>query len=103
MEEDMFDVAEKLPVRIRENGDVDNYTVILRRVAGDEVVWKSLGGDFTISFGPRSPFSQATFQVPAGGRISSGDLLPDATGKYDYEISGISLAMSADPTLIVKP
>jgi hypothetical protein len=102
MGEDMFAVAEKLPVRIREDGEVDNETVVLRRLVGDELVWKSLGGDFTITFA-RSPFQQATFHVPAGGKIGSGDLLPDAHGPYNYEISGISLAKSADPTLIVKP
>lgn len=103
LDDEIPPVGEILPVRIRENGDVDNETVNLRSDAGDEIVWKSLGGDFTIRFGKSSPFREDTFDVPAGGKKFSGPLRQDAHGAFNYEISSISLAKSADPTLIVKP
>jgi hypothetical protein len=105
LEEQSSEVGEILPVRIREDGDVDNETVILRQIdgAGDEIIWRSLGRDFTVRF-KNSPFEDpGPFPVPAGGKKRSGPLRADASGKYDYEISALSLARSADPSLIVKP
>jgi len=61
----------KLPVHIRQDGEVDNEIVNLRRCAGDEIVWQSEGDEFSIHF-PNTPFEKDTFHVPAGESASSG-------------------------------
>jgi hypothetical protein len=90
----------KLPVHIRQDGEVDNEVVNLRRCVGDEIVWQAEGADFTIDF-PNSPFEERTFQVSAGGSVSSG---PDASIDYfQYYITNVALAKSADPGANIKP
>ncbi len=92
----------KLPVHIRSNGDVDNEVVNVRKLLKDEVVWHSDLDDFTVHF-PISPFNDQTFHVPSGGSVSSGPVRPDAPlDFYEYNISGITLAKSADPGVAIK-
>jgi len=93
----------KLPVRIREQCDVDYEVVNLRKSAGEQVEWQSEGEGFIIEFNS-SPFDQSTFEVPAGGCISSGRVRVDAPyARYHYTIrSRANLAMSADPDVDVR-
>jgi hypothetical protein len=93
----------KLPVHIYDDCDVDNEVVNVSKEAGDEVEWHSTGEAFTIEF-ESSPFERDTFDVPAGGCISSG---PVAEGtpyaRFHYLIrSRANLAMSADPDVNIK-
>jgi len=95
--------AESLPVHIRQDGEVDNEIVNLSKSAGDEIVWFSSGDPFTVHF-PMSPFADQTFNVPAGGTASSGPPRPDASiDRYQYFITNLALAMSADPGVDVRP
>jgi hypothetical protein len=93
----------ELPVHIRQDGEVDNEVVNLRRCVGDEILWQSEGGEFTIDF-PNTPFQERTFHVPAGGSVSSGPVRPDASIDYfQYYITNVALAKSADPGVSIKP
>ena len=95
--------AAKLPVHIRQDGDVDNEVVNVRKSAKDEVVWYSEGDEFKVYF-PTTPFEDDTFQVPAGGSASSGPAIPNAsTGRYEYFVTNVALAKSADPGIDIKP
>jgi hypothetical protein len=93
----------KLPVHIRHDGEVDNELVNVRKSENEEVVWYSDGDEFTIRF-TVSPFAEQTFHVPAGGCTSSGPVKPEAPiDYYQYFITNVALAKSADPGLNVKP
>jgi hypothetical protein len=93
----------KLPVHIRQEGEVDNEIVNLRRCVGDEIVWQSEGDEFSIHFA-NTPFEEDTFHVPAGGSASSGPVRPDAAiDHYEYVVTNVALAKSADPGADVKP
>jgi hypothetical protein len=96
-------IVKKLPVNIYADGEVDNETVNVRKGANEQVVWHSHGDEFTVEF-EVSPFANDTFVVPAGRSVSSGPLKPDAAyATYPYFVRSVSLAMSADPGLNVKP
>lgn len=93
----------KLPVHIRQDGEVDNEVVNLRRCVGDEIVWQAAGADFMIEF-PRSPFEESKFLVRAGDSVNSGPVRPDASIDYfQYYITNVALAKSADPGANIKP
>jgi hypothetical protein len=93
----------QLPVHIRQDGEVDNEVVNLRRCVGDEIVWEAEGADFMIEF-PKSPFEESKFLVRAGGSVSSGPVRPDAPIDYlQYYITNVALAKSADPGANIKP
>ena len=93
----------RLSVHIHQDGEVDNEVVNLRRCVGDEIVWEAEGADFTIDF-PNTPFEERTFQVPAGGSVSSGPVRPDSPIDYfQYFITNVALAKSADPGADIKP
>jgi hypothetical protein len=93
----------RLPVHIRHDGEVDNELVNVRKSAGEQVTWYSDGDEFSIRF-TVSPFAEHTFHVPAGGSVSSGPIRPDAPiDYYQYFITNVALAKSADPGLAVKP
>jgi hypothetical protein len=92
-----------LPVHIHRDGEVDNELVNVRKSENEEVVWYSDGDEFAIHF-PVSPFAEQTFRVPAEGSTSSGPVRPDAPiDYYQYFITNVALAKSADPGLNVKP
>ncbi len=92
----------QLPVHIRQNGEVDNEVVNVRKSLGDEIVWHSESDEFTVQF-PITPFEQDTFVVPAGGCTSSGPVRLDAPiTKYFYNVTNVALAMSADPGVDVR-
>jgi hypothetical protein len=94
---------ESLPVHIRQEGDVDNEMVNLSRSVGDEIVWISSGDPFSVYF-PVSPFTTQTFDVPAGGSVSSGRPRLDAPiAQYQYFVTNLALAKSADPGVSIKP
>ena len=95
--------AESLPVHIRQDGEVDYEIVNLSRSIGDEIVWVSSGDPFTVHF-PVSPFEEKTFNVPAGGTACSGPPRADASvDRYQYFITNLALAKSADPGVDVRP
>lgn len=95
--------GESLPVHIRPDGDVDNEVVNLSKSAGDEIVWVSSGDPFTVHF-PVTPFTQQNFSVPAGETVHSGPPRPDAPiDQYQYFVTNLALAKSADPGVSVKP
>lgn len=92
-----------IPVHIHSNGEVDGEIVNVRKSAGDQIVWYSDGGDFTVTFNV-TPFSQATFQVPSGGSVGSGALKSTAAiGQYSYLVSSNSGGGGMDPGVNVKP
>ncbi len=93
--------GQALPVHIAPGGEVDNEVVNVSRSAGDEVVWSSAGDGFTITF-QTSPFAASTFQVPAGGSISSGPVRPDTgLGRYHYFIKDDN-GQGGDPDVDVR-
>jgi hypothetical protein len=93
----------KLPVHIRPDGEVDNEIVNLRRCVGDEIIWSAEGADFTIDF-PSTPFEENRFHVLAGESVSSGPVRPDAPiDRFQYFITNVALAKSADPGADIKP
>jgi hypothetical protein len=95
--------AESLAVHIRQDGEVDNEVVNLSKSAGDEIVWHSSGDPFTVFF-PVSPFREQNFHVPAGETVRSGPPRPDASiDRYQYFITNLVLAKSADPGVDIKP
>ena len=95
--------AESLAVHIRQDGEVDNEIVNLSRSIGDEIVWQSSGDPFTVYF-PVSPFREQSFHVPAGGTTRSGPPRSDASiDRYQYFITNLALAKSADPGVDIKP
>ena len=97
------DSNKQLGVHIRRDGEVDNELVNVSRSAREEVVWVSDSDEFSVHF-PTTPFDEDTFHVPAGGSTSSGPVRLDAPiDKYQYFITNVALAKSADPGLNVKP
>ncbi len=93
----------QLPVHIRQDGDVDNELVNVSRSAREEVIWVSDSDEFSVHF-PTTPFDEDTFHVPAGGSANSGPVRLDAPiDQYQYFITNVALAKSADPSLNVKP
>jgi hypothetical protein len=97
------DSNKQLPVHIHQDGDVDNELVNIRKSEGEEVVWFSDSDEFSVHF-PTSPFRDHTFHVPAGGSVNSGPVRLDAPiDQYQYFITNVALAKSADPGLNVKP
>jgi hypothetical protein len=92
----------KLPVHIRKNAEVDNEIVNIRQSLAEEIEWHSEDDEFTVEF-PITPFQEKTFVVPAGGSVSSGAVRPDAPiTRYFYNVTNVSLAMSADPGVDVR-
>jgi hypothetical protein len=91
-----------LPVHIRNFDDIDNEVVNVRSDKNDEVEWISDGDPFTIQF-TNGPFQQDRFDVPAGGRVTSGPASTSKHGYYQYFITNVALAMSADPGVNIKP
>ncbi len=77
------------------------------------VTWYSDdGAQYTVDFNrgthadPKSPFHSATFTVPAGDKVSSGPLLQNATGYYDFAIldaNGNPCKDPSDPGYYIKP
>jgi hypothetical protein len=95
--------AESLAVHIRQDGEVDNEIVNLSKSAGDEIVWHSSGDPFSVFF-PVSPFKEQTFHIAAGETVHSGPPRPDASiDRYQYFITNLTLAKSADPGVDIKP
>ena len=93
----------QLPVHIHQDCGVDNEVVNIIKSAGDEVVWSSEGDEFIIEF-PFTPFARNKFVVPARGSVNSGPVRSDAPiTLYQYGITNVALAMSADPGLNIKP
>lgn len=92
-------------VHIYDDCDVDSEVVNVSIAAGDQVEWHSTGDAFVVEFEEgSSPFEQRKFEVPAGGRVSSGPVMansPLATFHYTIQ-SRVNLAMSADPDVNVK-
>jgi hypothetical protein len=98
-----METLEVLPIHLREDGEVDNEVVNLRKSFNEQVIWHSDGAEFSIHF-PTTPFEQDTFHVPAGGSTGSGPVRHDAAiDSYQYFITNVALAKSADPILVVKP
>lgn len=99
----MDNLEMQLPIHIREDGEVDNEVVNIRKSLQEEVIWHSDGAEFSIHF-PTTPFAYDTFHIPAGGSASSGPVRHDAAiDRYQYFITNVALAKSADPVLAVKP
>jgi len=95
--------GESLSVHIRQDGEVDNEIVNLSKSAGDEIVWHSSGDPFSVFF-PVSPFKEQTFNIAAGETVHSGPPRPDASiDRYQYFITNLALAKSADPGVDIKP
>jgi hypothetical protein len=76
------------------------------------VTWFSDDGEtYTVDFtqgthSPKSPFHSDTFTVQSNGKQASGDLLPNASGYYDFAIlnaSGKTCKDVKDPGYYVGP
>jgi hypothetical protein len=76
--------------------DVDIYTKL-----GEEVIWFADKAGSTIDFTDGSPFyGPPSFQVPAGGNVSSGRVRDGAEPKrYKYTVTGP--AGQNDPGVII--
>jgi hypothetical protein len=99
------DVAIPKHVHITSNdGQVDQPTISVNRLLGEEVTWSSNGTKALIVFASSdgSPFQEAIFHVPAGGSVSSGPVQTEAESKgYKYTVIG-QLGIN-DPVIIVEP
>src|SRR5690348_12429950 len=86
-----------------DGGDVDQVTVKVNRIMGEEITWSSNGKRALIVFASPhgSPFQEGIFHVPAGGSISSGPAKDSASGCYKYTVVGQSGIN--DPVVIVEP
>ena len=84
-------------------GDVDQPEIRVSRLMGEQVTWSTRGRSATVVFdAPEgSPFQYASFEVPAGGSVSSGPATADASGPYKYTVVGHS--GRNDPIVIVDP
>lgn len=94
------------PVRIRPDLSVDQEDCHLSKSHGDEAVWISEGAPLRVNFDD-SPFQVCTFEVPAGGRVSSGPIRADAElRRYAYTITSLAQAgalATADPFIVADP
>ena len=90
-------------MHIRQDGEVDNELVNVRKSEREEVIWFSDSDEFSVNF-PTSPFKDQTFHVPAGGSVKSGPVRLNAPiYQYQYFITNVALAKSADSGLNAKP
>jgi len=90
-------------VYTEDDGGVDQDEIEISKSAKEQVTWFSKKGGF-IAFASEdgSPFNAATFQMPAGGSVSSGAVRPDAEyGEYKYTVVG-QIGVN-DPKVIIKP
>ena len=85
---------------IGDRGEVNQPTV--RLSSDEEVTWFAHDSQTaTILFSQGSPFSDTTFQVPAGGSISSGRIRDDAKDqRYKYSVVGPK--GKNDPEVIIE-
>jgi len=84
-------------------GDVDLPTVTVSKSGSEEVTWHSHANkpaQIRFDSPDGSPFQKATFDVPAGGSISSGPSLSHVAHKsYKYTVVGPD--GENDPVVIV--
>jgi len=75
---------------IDDKGNVDKDDVDIYTNLGEEVTWIADNADSSIDFTDGSPFSGLpSFQVSAGGNVSSGPVRKDAEPKrYKYTVTG---------------
>lgn len=81
---------------------LDWPVAILWKSANQTVTWFSDDNnqytvDFTVT-SQGSPFSSPTFTVPMGGSVSSGNILPGASGYYAFAVHGASGHVCKKPT-----
>ena len=70
----------------------------LLKSKGDEMVWISDEGEFTIQFKTKTPFDEMSY-VSKNGKAESGPIRNDAKpGPYDYDVIG---PLTADPTVFI--
>ncbi len=85
-------------------GHVDQTDVTVSKSVGEEVTWHSHENKpATIKFNSRegSPFQKSTFEVPAGGSVSSGSAQGTAQPKpYKYTVAGPN--GENDPVVIIE-
>lgn len=85
-------------------GGVDQPTVTVNRVLGEEITFFSNGTKALVIFASPdgSPFQEATFHVPAGGSVSTGPVQAGVASKsYKYTVVG-QVGVN-DPIIIVEP
>jgi hypothetical protein len=84
------------------DGKVDKDPVHVSKKAGHQVTWFSRGkASIEFSSSDGSPFEKTTFQVPAGGSVSSGPAKPTATAEKAYKYSVVGENGTEDPTVII--
>jgi len=90
-------------VHTEDDGDVDQPVIEISRNGKDQVTWFSKKGAFIAFASPDgSPFHDNTFQIPAGGSVSSGPARSNAEYKaYKYAVVG-RIGVN-DPKVIIKP
>jgi hypothetical protein len=87
------------------NGEVDQPSVEISKSGGEHLTWFAHANHnavirFDTSDG--SPFGDSTFQIPAGGYVSSGPIRPEAEHKeYKYDV--VSENGVNDPKVIIRP
>lgn len=101
--ENEVSIKKVLPIHVHQDGEVDNEHVNVRKSQREEIEWHSEGDELRIDF-TVSPFEEHSFHVPAGGSVCSGPVRDNAPiDRYQYFITNISLAKSADPIIEIKP
>jgi hypothetical protein len=96
-------VLEPHKVHTHDDGEVDQPVIEISRSAKEQVTWFSKKGAFIAFASPdSSPFHATTFQIPAGGSVSSGPARPNAEYKeYKYTVVG-QIGVN-DPRVIINP
>ncbi len=90
-------------VRVTDDqGHVDQEDVDISISAGEQVTWSADTKTVIVFNKPEgSPFSDKTFQVPAGGSIASGPARQDAE-KKKYKYTVVGQGGSNDPGVIIQ-
>jgi hypothetical protein len=106
-----------IPVHLFDNGKVDVEWANLSRFARDQIIWISMGPEFTIELA-RTPFVDQqgnpmhSFTIPAGERVLSGPAVDtaevnqtedDTKGDYKYTVRCEAMSMAADPGFSITP
>ncbi len=90
-------------VKIRKSPNLvavpDSVTIF--KSESEQVTWINEAGEpIGITFTP-SPFTKSSFDIPAGGRGSSGTSTA-ANNPYKYTVTGKTSGQSLDPEVVVE-
>jgi len=97
----------QIPVRIDENGIVQDRQVNIKKSQLEEVKWIAIngGGPWNVVFNKNgTPFGSSSFYVDRGQAADSGEsTVPPRKEPYRYSVTDGSGNLKDDPDVIVDP